>query len=107
MPTYIYRVINPDGSDGEIFEIDQPATDAPLTTHPWTGQAVRREFTAPNLGTKYSAGEIRRKTKDKGFLESKGFTRYERDKLTGKYHKTAGTSKEAPDTIDPNSPSGA
>lgn len=101
MPTYIYRVILPDGSDGDIFEIDQSASDPALTTHPWTGQPVRREFSTPNLGTKYSAGEIRRKTKDKAFLESKGFTRYERDKQTGTYHKTAGTSKDAPDTIDP------
>lgn len=101
MPTYVYRVINPDGSDGESFEIDQPATDPTLTEHPWTGQPVRRVFLAPNLGLKYPEGEIRRKSKDKAFLESKGFARYERDKLTGTYHKTAGTDPNAPDVITP------
>ena len=101
MPTYVYRVVLPDGSDGDMFEIDQPATDAALTTHPWTGEPVRRVFLPPNLGIKYPEGEIRRKTKDKRFLESKGFTRYERDKLTGRYHKTAGTDAAAPDVITP------
>lgn len=101
MPTYVYRVVNDDGSDGELFEIDQPASDAALTTHPWTGAPVRRVFHAPNLGLKYPAGEIRRKTKDKAFLESKGFARYERDKSTGSYHKTAGTDPNAPDIITP------
>lgn len=103
MPTYIYQVINVDGSEGEIFEIDQPATAPALTTHPWTGESVRRVFQAPNLGLKYSEGEIKRKTKDKGYLESKGFTRYERDKVTGRYNKTAGTNPNTPDSIDPHS----
>lgn len=101
MPTYVYRVIKPDGEDGDTFEIDQPASDPALTTHPWTGEPVRRVFHAPNLGLKYPEGEIRRKTKDKAFLESKGFARYERDKLTGRYHKTAGTDPSAPDVITP------
>lgn len=101
MPTYVYCVINADGSDGDRFEIDQPAQDAPLTLHPWTGQPVRRVYHAPNLGLKYPEGEIRRKSKDKSFLESKGFARYERDKLTGRYHKTAGTDPAAPDVITP------
>ncbi len=101
MPTYTYRTINPDGSDGDVFEIEQPASDAALTRHPLSGLPVRREFHAPNLGTKYSAGEIKRKVTDKAYLEKQGFTRYERDKLTGVYHKTAGTDGAAPDTIRP------
>lgn len=101
MPIYVYRVVKPDGSDGDAVEIDQPAAAPALTTHPWTGEPVRRVFQVPNLGVKYPAGEIRRKTQDKAFLESKGFARYERDKLTGRYHKTAGTDPAAPDVITP------
>lgn len=101
MPTYVYQVIGADGAEGDVFEIDQPADAPALTTHPWTGESVRRVFLAPNLGVKYPEGEIRRKTKDKLFLESKGFSRYERDKLTGRYHKTAGTDPNAPDVITP------
>lgn len=101
MPTYVYQVINADGSDGETFEIEQPASDPALTTHPWTGLRVRRVFHAPNLGTKYPEGEIKRKVTDKAYLESQGFTRYERDKLTGTYHKTAGTDRNAPDVVNP------
>ena len=62
---------------------------------------MRRVFYAPNLVTKYAAGEIKRKTGDKAFLESKGFTRYDKDKATGRYHMTAGSDPGAPDTIDP------
>ena len=62
---------------------------------------MRRVFQAPNLGTRYSEGEIKRKVTDKAYLESKGFVRYERDKLTGTYHKTAGTDRNAPDIIRP------
>ena len=31
MPTYVYEVINDDGSAGETFEVFQKMTDAPLT----------------------------------------------------------------------------
>src|SRR5262245_53435459 len=30
MPTYVYEVINADGSGGEVFEIDQRMSDPPL-----------------------------------------------------------------------------
>ena len=101
MPVYTYREINADGSEGDVFEIEQPVSAGVLTTHPVTGKPVRRLFAAPNLVTQYGEGEIRRKTKDKAYLESKGFTRYEKDKATGTYHKTAGSDPAAPDHIDP------
>lgn len=101
MPVYAYRVILPDGSEGETFEIDQAISDAPLEKHPLDGRPVRRVFSVPNLVTRYSEREIRKKTTDKAYLESKGFTRYEKDKASGTYHKTAGSDPAAPDTIDP------
>jgi hypothetical protein len=33
-------------------------------------------------------------------VEKHGFTRYERDKLTGNYHKTAGKDRRAPDVVN-------
>ena len=35
-------------------------------------------------------------------VEKHGFTRYEKDKLTGRYNKTAGKDKRAPDVVDAN-----
>lgn len=99
MPIYVYRIVNADGSDGDTFEIEQAASDPALAVHPLTRQPVRRVFLPPNLGIKYPEGEIRRKVTDKGYLESRGFTRYEKDKITGTYHKTAGTDPAAPDTL--------
>ena len=41
MPTYVYCVVNQDGTDGEVFEVVQRMSDPPLTTHPETGRPVR------------------------------------------------------------------
>ncbi len=42
MPTYIYETIAADGAPGERFEISQRMSEAALTTHPETGEPVRR-----------------------------------------------------------------
>ena len=43
MPTYVYETIPENEQDvPDEFEIVQRMSDAPLTTHPETGQAVRR-----------------------------------------------------------------
>jgi transcriptional regulator NrdR family protein len=69
-----------------------------LTRHPETGEPVRRRFTPPNLGTRYTPGATASKL-DNRSVEKAGFTKYERDKLTGTYHKVAGRNQAAPDTI--------
>ncbi len=97
MPTYAYEVIEPDGSDGEVFEVVQHMKDDPLTEHPETGQPVRRVYLPPNLGTKHTEGKSKA-TLDNRNIERAGFTKYEKDKLTGRYHRTAG--KEGPSVID-------
>ena len=38
MPTYVYAVIKPDGSQGEPFEVFQKLSDPALTVHPETGE---------------------------------------------------------------------
>ena len=45
MPTYVYEVIEENGTDGERFEVDQPMSADPLTTHPMNGKPVRRVIT--------------------------------------------------------------
>jgi len=101
MPTYVYQEILPDGSDGEAFEYIQRMSDAALKTHPVTGNAVRKVFHAPNVSTQYTEGSTQKKLSDEN-IEKHGFTRYEKDKVTGRYNKTAGKDKRAPDVVDAN-----
>lgn len=99
MPIYVYEILRADGTAGEIFEIEQPASDPALTTHPLTGEKIRRVFLPPNLTTQYGERGIRDKVSDADNLARLGFTRYEKDKLTGTYHKTAGTDSRAPESF--------
>lgn len=96
MPIYVYEVIQADGQPGARFEIQQSMTEPALTAHPETGEPVRRVFLPPNLATRYSPAQTRKRLDNKN-LDKAGFTKYERDKLTGRYHRTAGSN--GPDTI--------
>jgi predicted nucleic acid-binding Zn ribbon protein len=59
MPTYLYETV-PAGPGDEIerFEVKQSFSDAPLVSHPATGQPVRRVISGGlGLMTKSSAGD--------------------------------------------------
>ncbi|MFP4283904.1 MAG: FmdB family zinc ribbon protein [Opitutales bacterium] len=99
MPVYVYEVVDSSGKSGERFEIVQSMRDAALTHHPDTGAPVRRVLFPPNLSTKYPPGATASKLDNRN-VEAKGFTKYEKDKLTGRYHKVAG--KQGPSTLDPS-----
>ena len=101
MPTYVYQEILPDGSDGEAFEYIQRMADEALKTHPKTGNPVHKVFNAPNVSSKYTEGSTQSKLSNES-VEKHGFTRYEKDKVTGRYHKTAGKDKRAPEVVDAN-----
>lgn len=101
MPTYQYQEILPDGSEGPVFEVIQRMSEATLKTHPKTGNPVRKLFHAPNVSSKYTDGATKSKLTNEN-VEKHGFTRYEKDKVTGRYHKTAGKDKRAPDVVDAN-----
>jgi predicted nucleic acid-binding Zn ribbon protein len=101
MPIYLYQEILPDGTEGEIFEIMQRMSDPTLKVHPKSGNTLRKVFQSPNLGSKYALGATKSKLSDEN-VEKNGFTRYEKDKLTGRYNKTAGKDKRAPDVVDAN-----
>jgi hypothetical protein len=88
MPLYVYEVVLPDGSGGEVFEVLQPMSEAPLTEHPVTGQPVRRVLGVPNAPKAWTDTHAKGKLSDKK-LEGMGFSKYVRgesgyQKLYGK-----------------------
>lgn len=91
MPTYVYEVVleGEDEGEGQVFEVVQRISDAPLTVHPVTGQKVRRVLTAPHIGGKWSGSAGKQMLSDKNLAE-KGFTKYVKTD-TGKYEKVAGS----------------
>jgi predicted nucleic acid-binding Zn ribbon protein len=97
MPTYVYEIIGAGGEAGKRFEWIQSMRDAPLTRHPETGEPVRRVLQAPNLASRYSERQTKARL-DNRQVEKAGFTKYEKDKLTGRYHRVAG--RQGPSTIE-------
>jgi hypothetical protein len=95
MPTYLYQIIETDGGEGAIFECEHPMQEA-LTHHPESGHPVRRIYSPPNLAVRYTPGNTRQLLSNEN-LERKGFTKYEKDKVSGKYHKVTG---QGPSTLD-------
>jgi len=90
MPTYVYQVIKPDGSEGETFEAFQKMSDPPLKKHPETGEPVKRAFVPPMI----SDGSKRDMLGDKN-LDRLGFTKYQ-NAGDGHFEKKAGSG---PDVI--------
>jgi hypothetical protein len=84
MPLYVYQVIEADGSEGEVFEVLQEMSEAPLTLHPENGKRVQRLLGTPTTMRRYSPGNL-----SNNKLDRLGFTRYERSGK-GTYEKTAG-----------------
>ena len=99
MPVYTYRVVHEDGTKGEYFEVEHSMTEPALTEHPITGERAIKVMKAPNLGIKHTEGATEKKLDNKN-VEKAGFTKYEKDKLTGKYYKTAGNNKNLPSTLN-------
>jgi hypothetical protein len=90
MPLYVYQVIEPDGSDGELFEVMQRMSEPALTIHPENGKPVRRLISAPNPVTRFGAGNLSPER-----LGKLGFTQYKKAG-DGRYEKTTGSG---PDVI--------
>ncbi|MDR1665984.1 MAG: hypothetical protein LBR62_02995 [Puniceicoccales bacterium] len=88
MPTYLYKIVNDNGTEGPVFEIYHGMNET-LRYHPKTGQPIKRIYTVPAIAHRYTPGHTRRILTPEN-LSRKGFTRYERDKHTGVYHRTAG-----------------
>lgn len=90
MPLYVYQVIEPDGSEGEIFEVLQRFSDPALTLHPENGKPVRKLLSTPSAVTRLASGNLSNSN-----LSKLGFTKYEKAG-DGFYEKKAG---DGPDVI--------
>lgn len=88
MPTYLYQLVNDDGTDGETFEVVQKMTDPPLTRHPQTGKPVKRLITMPFIAGKWSESGSKQALSDSN-LDRLGFTKYQKAGQ-GHYEKRAG-----------------
>ena len=97
MPVYVYEVTDPPQSAGKRYEITQSMAADALTHHPLTGEAMRRVILPPNIASKWTPGQTKDRTSNDR-IEKAGFTKYERDKLTGNYHRIVGN--EGPSVID-------
>jgi hypothetical protein len=86
-------VINEQGQPGERFEVVQKMTDEPLTTHPETGQPVRRVFMPFSIPSPTSEMKAERALKDDSKLEKMGFTKYVKSD-DGRYEKTIGNGPD-------------
>lgn len=84
MPTYCYRI---SGSE-EVIEISHPASELPHTKDS-QGRPLERVYTAPNLGLRHTPKQEKARTSNEN-LGRLGFTKYTRDKVTGRYHKEVG-----------------
>lgn len=86
MPVYRYAVIEDDGSEGEVFEVEQSINSPVLKKHPENGKRVKRIFDLPNINTKYTPGK-ERTLSDTAKIKKAGFQILQKDKISGKYHK--------------------
>jgi hypothetical protein len=92
MPTYVYQIVNEDGTDGPVFEFVQKMSEPALTKHPETGQACRRIPAVPNIPGNWSDHATKQKLSDKN-LDRLGFTKYQRAG-DGHYEKRAGSGPD-------------
>lgn len=89
MPTYTYQVVTDDGSEGEIFEIEQRMAEAALTAHPETGVPVRRILLSPPaIAGGWSEAGASNRLSDAN-LERHGFSKFVRSS-DNTWDKTAG-----------------
>ncbi len=86
MPIYRYITIEPDGSEGEEFEVEQSITSQPLSFHPENNKPVKRIYDKLNINIEYTAGK-EKSLSDVSRIKRAGFAVLEKDKQTGKYHK--------------------
>lgn len=96
MPSYMYEIVEKDGSGGQQFEVVQPMSEPPLTEHPELGTPVRRVFMPPHIGgNKWSDRAMVKNVADDNKLDRLGFTKYVKSG-DGTYEKAVG---KGPDII--------
>lgn len=74
-----YSVIRPDGSEGELLEVDQPVGSPDLAAHPVTGERLRRLLDSPAITGRWTERAMGAAAKDSAKLKAGGFRKLERD----------------------------
>ncbi|MDR2430262.1 MAG: hypothetical protein LBD14_05165 [Puniceicoccales bacterium] len=102
MPVYTYQLLDGGGVECGLLEIEQGINEPALTCHPLTGQPMRRVIRdAPYLTGPYGERRVRAQISNPDNLGRLGWTRYEKDRGTGKYVRTSGKDARAPEILDP------
>ncbi len=78
MPLRRYIVIQPDGAEGQEFEVDLPPDAPDFTAHPVTKEPCRRVLESPTLTTKYGEGAMKQGLSDQRLARA-GFQKLEKD----------------------------
>ena len=78
MPLRRYIVIQPDGAEGQEFEVDLPPDAPDFTQHPVTKEPCRRVLESPTLTTKYGEGAMKQGLSDQRLARA-GFQKLEKD----------------------------
>ena len=86
MPIYTYVTIEPDGSEGEVFEVEQSIKSPTLTKHPENGKPVKRVYESPNINDQYTPGK-EKSLSDITRIKKAGFEVLKKDKISGGYYK--------------------
>lgn len=86
MPIYRYITIEPDGTEGEEFEVEQSISAEPLKFHPENNKPVKRVYDKLNINVEYTRSH-ENALSDMKRIKRAGFTVLQKDKLTGKYFK--------------------
>jgi len=89
MPLYVYEVLDADGNVSDEFEILQKMSEDALTTHPTTGQPMRRKIQAPFVAKK-TFGEFPKSDISDKNLDRLGFTKYQKKRDGSGYEKLLG-----------------
>ncbi len=86
MPIYTYVTVEPDGSEGEVFEVEQSIKSPVLTRHPENGKPVKRVYESPNINDEYTPGK-EKSLSDITRIKKAGFEVLKKDKISGGYYK--------------------
>lgn len=87
MPTYSYRIVEPNKplEDCKIVDIFHGHEEV-MTLDPLTGFPLEKVYTTPNIGAKYTNSRNKKLLSPEN-IKKAGFERYRRDKITGEYYK--------------------
>ena len=96
MPVYQYVVLNGKQPE-EIIEVEQKASDTPLSEHPVTKEPVKRVPASPSLSLNHSTTSEKSSLSEEN-LDKHGFSLYHKDQSDGSYRKQSGAG---PGSIQP------